>query len=144
MFFPRMNAVRRNATFSNPMAMFNRVMTDAFDSFVRPVAAAPAFNMWADDNGAVLTSELPGIGLDNLEITVSGKQVTVSGERKEEAQEGRFVRRERAAASFQRSFSLPFAVDAGKVEAKLANGVLEIALPRAENDKPRKIAIRAE
>lgn len=141
MFFPRMNAARRSATFSNPMAMFDRAMNNVF---ARPQVAAPAFNMWADEDGAVLTSELPGVQLENLEITVSGKQVTVAGERKEEAQEGRFVRRERGSASFQRNFSLPFAVDAGKVEATLANGVLEIALPRAENDKPRKIAIRAE
>lgn len=144
MFFPRMNAVRRNATFSNPMAMFNRAMTDAFDSFVRPAAGGPAFNMWADENGAVLTSELPGVDLENLDITVSGKQVTVAGERKADVQDGRFVRRERAAAKFQRAFTLPFTVDAGTVEATLANGVLVIVLPRAENDKPRKIAIRAE
>lgn len=104
--------------------------------------AAPAFNLWADDEGAVLTSELPGVALDNLEITVSGRDVTVKGGRKEEIEpEQKMIRAERVAGQFERAFQLPYQIDSERVEAKLTNGALEITLPRAEKDKPRKIAI---
>lgn len=102
----------------------------------------PPFNIWADDTAAILTSEIPGVDMDSIEITVAGKDVDVKGVRKDENGEGgKVVRRERGHGEFERAFQLPFQIDAGKVEAKLVNGVLEIVLPRAENDKPRKIAI---
>lgn len=105
----------------------------------------PPFNIWSDEDGAVVTSELPGVKLENIEITVSGKNVTIKGSRIEEetAENVRSVRRERAVGEFERSFKLGFQVDSGKVAAKLANGVLEIHLPRAENDKPHKISVSA-
>lgn len=147
MFFPRMSTTRRNATLGNPMALFTRAMTDTFDAFsTRPQTATPAFNLWADETGAVLTSELPGVSLEAIDITVTGKQVKVASSRKEEAAEGeqRHIRQERPQGQFARTFQMPFAVDAARVEATLANGVLAITLPRAESDKPRKIEVRAE
>lgn len=104
---------------------------------------APTFNIWADDNGAVLTSELPGVQLENLDITVSGKSITVKGTRngEEVGEKAHRARNERPAGTFERSFQLGFQVDASRVEAKLTNGVLEVTLPRAENDKPRKITV---
>lgn len=145
MFWPRMNAVRRGATVGNPLELFNRVMGASFAGHdVRAHSASPAFNLWADEGGAVLTSELPGIAIEDVDITVSGKQVSVAGTRKEDLPgEARRVRNERAHGAFRRAFELPFAVDATRVEARLSNGVLEIVLPRAESDKPRKIEIRA-
>lgn len=144
MFFPRMSTMRRAATVGNPLALFNRVMNDTFESCaprIRP--ASPAFNLWSDESGAVLTSELPGVKVEDLDITVSGKQVSVAAARKEAEAEGqRPVRRERPQGQFQRTFELPFAVDSGKVTAAMKDGVLEIVLPRAESDKPRKIEIR--
>lgn len=102
----------------------------------------PAFNIWSNEDGAVVTSEIPGVKMEDLDITVSGKDITISGSRKEDdATDTRFVRHERPAGEFSRSFQLPFQIDSTKVNAKLANGVLQIDLPRAENDKPRKITI---
>lgn len=102
----------------------------------------PAFNIWSNDDGATLTSELPGVSMDDLDITVSGKEITIRGSRKADVDENtRFVRHERPSGEFTRSFRLPYQIDSAKVEAKLANGILRIELPRAENDKPRKISI---
>lgn len=146
MFWPRMNAVRRSATCGNPLDIFNRVMADTFAATTgRNRSASPAFNLWTDETGAVLTSELPGVQLEDLDITVSGSQVSVASGRSEEiAERQRPVRRERLQGKFQRAFKLPFSVDSNKVEATLVNGVLHVVLPRAESDKPRKIEIHAE
>ena len=140
MFWTRANAIPFSATLGRQMDIVNRLFK-AREHQPR-ARTAPAFNLWADDNGAVLTSEIPGVTLESLDITVSGRDVTVKGCRKEEDVEGqKAIRKERANGEFERAFQLPYQIDAEKVEAKLANGVLEIALPRAENDKPRKITI---
>lgn len=143
MFWPRMNTFRRSTSLGNPLEIFDRVFDNTLGtvaSSARPVS--PAFNMWSDENGAVLTSELPGVSLSDLEITVSGRQVRIASARHEELAEGqRRLASERVQGSFERSFALPFAVDSSKVTAKLANGVLEVEMPRAESDKPRKILI---
>lgn len=142
MFWTRAKSFSPRSTYSSNLDLFNR-----FFGHSRPEAAAsvfPAFNVWANEEGACVISEIPGVKMEHLEITTSGKTVVIKGTRSEEEGEGRrHLRRERAAGEFNRTIELPFQIDAAKVEAKLANGVLRIELPRAENDKPRKIAIDA-
>lgn len=142
MFWTRSRELSPRATFGNHADLFNRFFSGTgFSS----AASYPPFNIWADENGAVVTSELPGVKLEDLDITVSGKDVAVKGSRGEEGcGEGeKRVRRERPAGAFERKFQVGFQVDAGRVEARLANGVLEIRLPRAESDKPHKITVSA-
>ncbi len=105
----------------------------------------PAMNVWTNENGAVVTAELPGIDPDALDIAVVENTLTLSGERKPiELGEGDvYHRRERGYGKFTRSFQLPFNVEAGKVQAVYEKGVLHITLPRAEADKPRKIVVKA-
>lgn len=104
----------------------------------------PAVNVWTDENSAVVTAELPGIILDNIDIMVEDDMLTLRGHRQPDELEGAtYHRQERRYGSFLRTFRLPFRVDAGKVEATFAKGVLNLVLPRAEEDKPQKIAIRA-
>lgn len=126
-------------TMRNPFGMFDRVFGSR-----RNQRAFPAVNIHADETGAVLTSELPGVKMEELEITVSGRQIVLKGERaaEEMPENGKHVRRERNAGPFERAMQLPFAIDANKVEAKFTNGVLEVVLPRAESEKPRKIEIQ--
>ena len=105
----------------------------------------PAMNVWTGDDTAVITAEVPGVSADEIEISVVGETLTLSGERKEEpqAESVRYHRRERGCGQFSRSIELPFRADANKVEATFAKGILTIRLPRAEADKPRKIVVRA-
>jgi HSP20 family protein len=104
----------------------------------------PAMNVWTDENTAVVTAELPGVAAEDIDIAVENDTLTVRGIRKPEELEGvTFHRRERRFGRFSRSFRLPFQVDAGKVQAEFKDGVLNILLPRAEADKPRKIEITA-
>lgn len=104
----------------------------------------PSFNIWNNAEGAMLTSELPGVKIEDIELTVTGDVVTIKGTRKNALGENdRYVRRERPEGEFVRTFELPFQIDAAKVSAKSKNGVLSIELPRAESDKPRKISVSA-
>jgi HSP20 family protein len=103
----------------------------------------PAMNAWTNEDSAVVTAELPGVGIDDVEITVEKDTLSLRGRREpEELEEGAsFHRRERRFGSFNRAFRLPFAIDAAEVKAEFKNGLLTIVLPRAETDKPKKIAI---
>jgi HSP20 family protein len=104
----------------------------------------PAMNVWMDEDSAIVTAELPGIVLDDIEISVEDDTVTLRGKRQPDEEAGAtYHRRERRHGTFLRSFRLPFRVDAEKVAATFRNGVLSIVLPRAEEEKPKKITVRA-
>ena len=125
-------AARLNEEFNR---VFGRLPQGADDSF-------PHFNIFTNTEGAVLVAELPGVTAGDIELTVSGSSVTIKGSRKEtEAGDARRVRRERRFGSFVRTFALPFQIDAAKAEAKSRKGILRIDLPRAEADKPKRIAV---
>jgi len=112
---------------------------------VNMAPAYPAMNVWASENGAIVTAELPGVKPEDIDISVMNDTLTLSGDRGEEecGEETRYHRRERGCGSFTRSFQLPFVVEPGKVDAVFEKGVLHITLPRAEADKPRKISVKA-
>lgn len=123
----------------------NRLLSD-WPTRARWGAAAgyPAINVWTNEDSAVVTAELPGIVLDDIDITVEDDVLTLRGHRQPDEAEGvTYHRQERRYGTFLRTFRLPFRMDAGKVEATFAKGVLNLVLPRAEEDKPRKIAIKA-
>ncbi len=105
----------------------------------------PAVNVWVAENNAVVTSELPGVEPEDIDISVAGKTLTIRGSRKSgELKEGEsFHRRERWHGQFTKTLEMPFSIESGKVEAKFVKGVLNIALPRAEAEKPRKISVKS-
>jgi HSP20 family protein len=106
----------------------------------------PPVNVWEEGEQVFVEAELPGQDLKDLEIYVTGgNQLTVKGERKATATEkGAWHRQERGFGRFTRTLTLPFPVDAEKVEARLENGVLKIKLAKHESAKPRKIEVKAE
>lgn len=109
-------------------------------------AGFPALNVWEDGNELHVEAELPGQDLKDVEIFVSGgNQLTIKGERKANLPEKSvWHRQERVFGSFNRSLTLPFPVDADKVDARLENGVLHIQLTKHESARPRKIPVKAE
>jgi HSP20 family protein len=108
--------------------------------------AFPAMNVWTDEDGAIVTAELPGVAPDDIDISVVGDILTLKGSRQPDELEegGSYHRRERRYGTFTRAFQLPFQVEPGQVEATFGNGVLQISLPRAEEDKPKRIAVKAD
>ncbi len=112
-------------------------------------ALAPAYppvNMWEDNDFVYVEAELPGLKLPDLEITVAADdQLTLKGTRESAAPEKvEWHRQERGFGSFERIITLPVSVDAGKVEARLENGVLTVKLAKSPAAKPRKIPVKAE
>jgi HSP20 family protein len=113
----------------------------------RVVAAPsyPAMNVWSNEEGAIVTAELPGLAAEDIDISVEDNVLTLSGEREslEAGEDVTYHRQERGYGSFTRSLRLPYEVETEQVEAAFENGVLRITLPRSEADKPRKITIKS-
>ena len=106
---------------------------------------SPPVDIFDNEGEIVLKAELPGLKKEDIGINVEDTLLTVSGERKREKEvnEKGVFRSERVYGSFSRSFSLPTTVSVDKINASYKDGVLTISLPKAEEAKPRQIAIKA-
>ena len=93
----------------------------------------------------MVKASIPGINPDDLDITFTGKTLTIKGEYKEEEtkEEARYHLRERRFGSFTRSVTLPTSVEADRIEARYEAGVLTLRLPKTEDVKPKRISIRS-
>jgi HSP20 family protein len=122
----------------------NRLFDETYPSR-RSAGGYPAVNLWVGEDEQIVTAELPGINLDDLEINVLGASLTITGERSADDLPGdaELHRQERLFGRFSRTIELPYPVEPGKVEATLEKGLLTIRLPRAEADKPKKIKVKA-
>jgi HSP20 family protein len=126
--------------------IFDRWGEDGGSNLFGLTTAFPAVNVWEEAEVVFVEAELPGLKLEDLEIYVTGgNQLTIKGERKPASvDKGVWHRQERGTGSFVRMLTLPFPVDADKVEARFENGVLRIQLAKHESAKARKITVKAE
>jgi HSP20 family protein len=110
------------------------------------LTAFPPVNVWEDGDAFHVEAELPGLTREQLQLSVTNRnQLTLQGERlPEEVEKGRWHRRERGFGRFQRMLKLPTPVDADKIEATFENGLLHVVLPKGEEARPRRIAVKAE
>ena len=104
----------------------------------------PLTNVTEDKDNYYIRAELPGINSDDLDIQVTAKGISISGERKipVEGNNVTYHRRERDAGKFSRSINLPEDIDTGNVDASLKSGVLTVTIPKAEIAKPRQIPVK--
>jgi HSP20 family protein len=102
---------------------------------------APEVNIYETSEGYVLEAEMPGVNKDGLEITLEGTEIAIVGRRGHQALPGDSLLRERQVADFRRVFELDPAIDTGKINAKMNQGVLTLTLPKSEQVKPRKITV---
>jgi HSP20 family protein len=103
----------------------------------------PPVNLTEDKDCFYIRAELPGVNGDDLDIQVTSNNLAISGERKIASEEGaKYHRREREAGTFSRMIGLPGEVDTEKVDASLKNGILSIAVSKAEIAKPKQIAVK--
>ncbi len=112
----------------------------------RESAWYPAFEVRETDDEYLITGDVPGLATEDLDVSVTGNRVQVSGKReqKEEQTEGDYRTYERAYGSFTRVFEIPDDVDADKIACKLDAGVLELALPKKPESKPAKRRIEVK
>ena len=104
----------------------------------------PAVNLSEDKEKYFVRAELPGLKAEDLDIQVTGRSLSISGERKIKAddEKAKYHRREREAGRFSRVINLPGDINAAKVEAGLVNGILTITIPKAEAAKPKQISVK--
>ena len=103
----------------------------------------PLINLTEDKDNYYVRAEMPGLKADELSISVTASNLSISGERKiaSEGENVRYHRREREAGTFNRVVGLPGEVDADKVEANHVNGILTVVIPKAETAKPKRITV---
>jgi HSP20 family protein len=139
--------------FDSPFADFDQVrreMLRLLDTFAgdtlrdRGAGVFPPVNISQDTDNFYARAEVPGINPDELEVSVVQNRVSLAGKREIQREQGRvsYHRKERAEGSFNRTLTLPTEIDAQRVEAKYADGILTLTLPKAEEAKPRQIKVR--
>ena len=140
-------------TFDNPFAdldQMRREMMRLFDTFAGSsfgevgAGVFPPINITQDSDNFYVRAEIPGIEPDQLSISAVRNRVSIAGKReiKREGERASYHRRERPEGTFDRAVTLPTEVNADRVEARYVDGVLTLTLPKAEEAKPRQIAVR--
>ncbi len=129
----------------SPFFGFDRDLDRLLDGFFTPLVYSqrrgtyPPLNLSEDEHNIYAEFEVPGLDIADIDITLTDSTLAVKGERK--AGEGRYYRRERPHGVFQRVVTLNIPVQRDNVKAVLKDGVLQVVLPKAEEVKPRKVAI---
>lgn len=101
----------------------------------------PALDIYEGTETIEVKAIMPGVDRESLDIELSEKTLTISGEKKQEDENRNYLRRERVFGKFSRSIELPYQVDNDSIRAELKNGVLSITLTKSEDARPRKIEI---
>jgi HSP20 family protein len=136
--------------FIRDMQRMQREMNHAFRRYANecePYSGSfPAINLSGDKEQLTLTAELPGLGVDDIDISLNNNVLTISGERKlDQLPEGAQIHRnERTCGKFQRMVELPYRIDSNKVKAVFQKGILSLTMERAEQDKAHRIQIKTE
>ena len=113
-------------------------------SFIDRANSYPSVNVAEDNDGMHVVAEIPGIPKEEVKLQLHDGALTISGERKAPADvnDSELLRSEIRYGSFSRTVQLPENIDAEKVTAEYANGVLRVTLPKHEAAKPKEISIR--
>lgn len=132
----------------------NLPATDVFDRFFDdffPLSMVrekdewlPAFDINETDKEYVVTAELPGMEVKDIDVTLSDGVLTVKGEKKKEHEDKgeNYHRIERSYGSFHRSFSIPGKIKTDSVDANYKDGVLKLTLPKTEESETKKIEVK--
>jgi len=146
-----MTLVRFNKRHRGDLARLHGEMDNLFGGFFRgfdgPFAgykAWPAIDVAEEEDAIIIRAEVPGCKADDIDISVHGNMLTISGEKKlsEEKKEKSYYHVESSYGSFKRELTLPTDVDQSKIDATCKNGVLSVTLPKAEKAKAVKVKVK--
>lgn len=107
---------------------------------------APRFDAREDKDCFVIKADVPGIKQADVDISITGNRLTISGHRQEEKvdESKSYYTRERSFGSFSRAFTLPDSIDSDHIQASMRDGVLEVRIPKRAEAQPKKIPLEAE
>lgn len=131
-----------NRLFEQMDRLFGPIGFDSPQAFPTPY---PPLNVWEDEDNLYVEAELPGLKPEDIDVSVTERdQLTITAQRTPNGPEGStWLRQECGYGRFSRTITLPAEVDAEAVEAGSDAGVLIITLPKMEQAKPKKIAVKA-
>jgi len=134
--------LRQSPAASLLSSWFDRMMGDPSSEAVHEAAYSiqARLDISEDEEKYFVTVDIPGLAKEDVSVTVENGVMKIEGERKEE-KKGKYHHTERTYGKFLRSFSLPDDVDTSKIEAKAANGVLELQMPKNKKAKPIEVKI---
>lgn len=147
-----MELVRFNPT--RNMGLFRRQMDHMFDDFFGDLFKGaradltrgwnPMVDIFEEEDRIVMKAELPGVEKDQISIDVSGRVLTLKGQRSSdnEVTGENYYMRERSYGRFERSFTLPVETDSEQIKAEYKDGVLKLNIPKPASSKPKQIAIQ--
>jgi HSP20 family protein len=148
-----LTTTRRPLESFQTLRRLNNVLDEAFGNwpFQQDESGAitsawhPAVDVFEDKDAVKIVAELPGVKSEDVKLSLENNVLTIRGEKKQEAEERteRVHRYERSYGSFERAFVLPSTVDGDKISAEYSNGVLTVAVPKAEKSRPREIPVRS-
>lgn len=147
-----MNRIMRYGTGREMMTLreaMDRLFEDAYmhpSSLMGSDSGSPAVDMYQTDDEVIVKAALPGMKADDVEISIRGDVLTLSGEAKheEESKEKTYHMREQRWESFERNIQLPTDVQSEQAEAGFEDGILTIHLPKAEKVRPKTITVKAK
>jgi HSP20 family protein len=105
-----------------------------------------ALDMYETDNDLVVEASLPGFSPNEVDISVTGNSLTITGEMKSaerREEKGKYYYHERRYGTLQRNISLPVQVNSDRAQATFQNGILMLTLPKVEEAKPKHIPLKA-
>ncbi len=147
--------IKRSGGTTHPLSRLQDEMTDLFGRFFgtewpflergQGTGWWPAMDVAESDQAITVSAELPGLKAEDVDISVHGNVLTISGEKKDssEQREGDRYHVERRYGSFQRRLQLPADVDVERIQAECRDGVLTVTLPKTEQAKPRRIDVKS-
>jgi HSP20 family protein len=124
---------------------YNNLVEDLFAADILPTSPTyPAVDVAQQENETVVIAELPGVKKEDVKITFENNLLTISGERKpyEIPYNARVLLNEVRVRDFSRSIEIAHDVDVDKISAEMNNGVLRVALPKAESARVRTIELK--
>lgn len=144
-----MDLMKWNPT--NELRNFNRILTTFFDEPFLPVGRqelvdttwSPRVDILDTKDAFMINAELPGVDKNDIKVDVDGRLLTLRGEKKTETEEkeASYYRHEMYCGTFERSFTLPEAVDPALIKAEYKDGILHLEVPKPEERKPKQIEI---
>ncbi len=128
-----------------PFDPFKEITTAWGDEMFKG-AFAPAVDMYQEGDNVVVKMEVPGIKAEDVDVSVENDVLTVTAEKKEEKEVKKedYYHKEIREGSFSRSVILPMKVKGDEAKAEVEDGVLKVVLPKADELKPKKIAVKAK
>ena len=128
---------RFNRMFDDPFFRIGKLDDDSMGMW------NPKVDLYEKDDNFVIKAELPGVVKKDITIDLKDRILTLSGERSydNDVKEENYYRRERSYGKFQRAFTLPADVDSDKIKAEFKDGVLQVEVPKPEEQKPKQVTI---